>query len=490
MITRAEIRAKVAMLPPEIKARLQRAFASRTMRSLMEYIPRISPTYSSPKHLQPLIDALDKAKTKPIKLVVSCPPRHGKTEALLHYICQRLSDDPSLQVVYCSYAQRVAERKAGKARQLLKRVGVRLVADTKSEMRTGAEDGGLWVTTVGGSATSMGFNLIICDDVVANRADAESMTMRESTYTWFVDTMFTRREPDASVIICMTRWHPDDLAGRLIKEGWEHITLPAIVSEPGKPDRSLWPERWSLDALLEIKAQLGLYGWSSLYQQEPVDKGSRVFGDVVYGDLPKTATGYQVAIGVDLSYSGKVRSDHSVAVVMAQWEGAYYILDVISKQCQAPEFAKELIKLAGRYPGAPMRFLRNTVEQGSADLMQALGVSTLTSLLSPVDKFQRAQPVSAAWNAGRINIPKGAAWAPDLVHVISSFTGDDDPRDDEVDALAGAYSLLPAITSKALPKYGSDEWAKAETEKMRQSQEQKVQDTIRTRRRNPFGSIF
>lgn len=453
---------------------------------LMTFIPRLSPTYQEPRHLTPLVKYLQKAIHEPVKLVIGCPPRHAKTETLLHYLVLRLKENPTLSVCYCSYAQRFAERKASKAKQLMQRAGLKLVSDSKSEMRTGDGDGGLWVTTSGGSSTGMGFDLVIIDDIVANRADAESMTMRENIYNWFNDTMFTRLEPHGSIFVCMARWHPDDLAGRLIRDGWEHLELPAIDPKTNIP---LWKDRWTIEALTEIKEQLGVYGWSSLYMQEPQDRGSRVFGDTVYGTLPDVARGYQVALGVDLSYSGKVRSDHSVAVVMAQWEGDYYILDVVSKQCQAPEWAKELIKLSGRYPGSPMRFLRNTVEQGSADLMQALGVSTLTSLLSPVDKFQRAQPVSAAWNAGRIHIPKDAPWAPDFAHVISSFTGEDDPRDDEVDAMAGAYSLLPAIVSPVLPKFRSDEWVQSEMYKMRQAQEHKVQSTLQ-RQRSPFGRIY
>ena len=133
---------------------------------------------------------------------------------------------------------------------------------------------------VGGPITGKGADILIIDDPVKNAEEANSQTYRDKTWEWYQSTAYTRLEPKGAIILIMTRWHEDDLAGRLLKhmqngtgEKWEVINLPAIAEENDllgrKPGEPLWPERYDLKELNRIKDTTGSYWWSALYQQRP-----------------------------------------------------------------------------------------------------------------------------------------------------------------------------------------------------------------------------
>jgi hypothetical protein len=217
------------------------------------------------------------ARGEEVRAVVNVPPRFGTTETLGFGMTWLLAQRPDLQIIYASYAQRIAEKKSRKVRELAGRAGVPLAVDSKSksDWRTGVEDGGLWATSIEGSITGEGAHLLICDDLIKGRAEAESAAVRERAHDWLISDALTRLEPDGSVILNMTRWHPEDPAGHAIALGWEHINLQAITPE----GESLWPGRWPLERLLEIRETMGGaggYEWESLYMGNPRARGSRV----------------------------------------------------------------------------------------------------------------------------------------------------------------------------------------------------------------------
>ena len=269
---------------------------------------------------------------------------------------------------------------------------------------------------------------------------AESRLMRDRHWDWFNDVAFTRLEPGASAIVVMARWHPDDLAGRLIAQGWQELRLPALSDA----DEPLWPARWPAEKLHEIRAQVGEYTWSSLYQGRPRSRGGAVFSGVsLYDTAPD---GLKVAIGVDLAYSARTQADYSVAVVLGRRGDEHFVMDVCRAQTRAPDFAETLKALVKAHPGAPVLWYAAGTEKGTADFLTSLGVR-LTVEPPKGDKFVRAQPVAAAWNAGRVQVPRGAKWADAFVSELADFTGVNDAHDDQVDALAAAYDLLQAKKS-------------------------------------------
>ena len=248
----------------------------------------------------------------------------------------------------------------------------------------------------------------------------------------------TRLEPGASAIVSGARWHQDDLIGRLTEiDGWEYRCLPAI----GDDGRALWPKRYTVAALEAIREQLGDYGWSSLFMGRPLPRGSQVFtGAHFYDELPLDL---KIAKGVDFAYTAKTRADHSAAVVLGSVGGKFYVLDVLRAQATIDTFLPRLRGQTSQWPGRYL-FYASTTEQGIAQFSHLLGPDDvkIDARLARVDKFSRAQPVAAAWNAGKVLLPRGAPWVDAFVSEICGFSGVRDRRDDQVDALAAAFDQI------------------------------------------------
>jgi predicted phage terminase large subunit-like protein len=410
---------------------------------LMEYIAATNPRRVPPTHLSAIVARLERARLEPLRLTISIPPRWWKTITVTGAGKWHLDQDPSLQIIYASYAQRIAEKKSRQLRDECRTIGIPLSEDasSRSDWRTGIGDGGCWATGVEGALIGEGGDLVICDDLHKDRASAESALQRDTIFDWFNSVLMTRLEPSASVVVIGHRWHDDDIIGRLIAQGWEHIAIPAL-NEAGE---SNFPSRFPTEALLKTKEQIGEYSWASLYMQRPKPKGGQLFGDVVYYDaLPERFT---ITIGLDLAYSERSSSDYSVAIVMARAGGISYVLDVVRVQEQAPKFQARLAGLRTVYPGAAWRSYLAGTEKGVADVFSYLG--TDVGALRPIgDKFIRAQPVSAAWNAGKVLLPKSARWLNAFVEELKTFTGVKDRHDDQVDALAAAFDAHSTVVEE------------------------------------------
>lgn len=423
-------------LPP-----LEEVLAEQAKRSLLRFVPYLSPRYSSPTHLAKLVDRFERAVRGEAQFVVAhAPPRHAKTETVLHLFPWALLQKPALTFSYTTYADRLARSKSRKAIALVERAGIRLASRTLNEWRT-VDGGGLLAGGIRGPLTGHGVNIAIVDDAVKNRMEAESPVQRENNWEWFNDVLFSRVESGAgvqgSVFVFMTRWHPDDLSGRLIKEGWEYIRLPAINDE----GEALWPERRPLSSFERQRRQP--YTWASIYQGEPRPRGGQVFDPPkVYTELPRVFT---PGIGLDLAYTAKTSSDWSAVVTMLKdpSTGWKYVVDVARRQTRPSIFRKVLRNRHRRYPSARMLMYTSTTEQGIIDIM-ADGDDGLPihSRLAKADKFVRAQAYAGEWNAGRVLVPKTAPWLDDFVSEHLNFTGVDDPEDDQVDAAVAANDVL------------------------------------------------
>ena len=395
-------------------------------------------------------------------MVVSVPPRHGKTETILHWIAWLLLGDPTLRIAYISYAHNFAGKQARKARKIAKRAGVQLGKINNLGYWDTEQGGCVQATGVRGQLTGEGFHIIIVDDPVKNRREAESATIRNSSWEGFQNDIYTRQEPandghpGTSVIVVQTRWHRDDISGHCIREGFEVVNLPAI--DPAN-DNALAPEMWDLPTLLKIKRRVGPYAWASLYQGSPRPRGGAVFKEPSYydpRDLPKA--GGRMGIGVDLAYTKKTYADRSVALALMKHgeRGGlplFYVVDVESRQLDAPSFTVLLRHFVRRWPGAAVWWHAAGVEKGAADFVRK-EVKGLQFKAATSDKFTRAQEVSAAWNDGRVLVPGSVdgdvpEWVERFVEVVCNFTGLDDPEDDEVDALASAFGAVSVAPAKS-----------------------------------------
>lgn len=421
------------------------------------FIPTLSPHLAEPYWLAPLIDVLRRmflasaGLGPPVRATCSVPSQHGKTNAIQHSIACWLKYRPQDPLIYCTYNEDLAREKSRETRDLALLAGVELREDSNSlGTWTTPQGGGLRARPiVGGALTGTpGLRGIFIDDPYKGRREAESGAWRRDVWTSFSSNVYSRLHPNTSILVNHTRWVEGDLIGRIKRDltGWEHVNLPAI-NEQGQ---ALWPEGQPLSLLAEKRA-ISEYDWWSVYMGAPRSRDRKLFSGAQYYDAVPTHR--RVAIGVDLAYTDDTSSDWSVAVVMAEAGGRYYVLEVVRKQCQAPVFANELKRLAERYPGVPMRKYGNATERGSVDLMRAMGVP-IHHELSTSDKFVRAQPLSAAWNGTRegevmtlpprVFLPQQASWLHDYLAVMGDATGLGGELDDDVDASSAAFSLLPA----------------------------------------------
>jgi predicted phage terminase large subunit-like protein len=416
---------------------------------LNSFIERVSGgSLIAPRHLAPLVALLERARHEPVRAVVSAPPQHGKSETIMHALAWHLAQDPTRTHAYVTYAGNFATDQSRRIRSITDSAGVEMSDQAALRRWRTARGGGLIAEGVSGQLTGKSVDgIFVIDDPYKDRVEAESALKRERVWQFFTDVAKTRLNPAASVIVVHTRWHEDDLAGRLVKHhGWERVNLPAVSLE-GAP---LWPERYTPAWLKEQREALGEYSWASLYMGEPRPRGGAVFRDVRLYD-PQThvvrSHVWRVAIGVDLAYTAKSRADYSVAVVLAaDGQGHCYVLDVVRAQLEAPQMAQQLAALKTRY-AAPMRWYTGGTEAGVAQLMQSMGV-TIETMPARQDKFLRAQSAAAAWNASRISVPTNTAWSNAFVEEVLAFTGVGDIHDDQVDALAAAYDqLFPQVAT-------------------------------------------
>jgi hypothetical protein len=219
------------------------------------------------------------------RIIVNCPPRCGKSELISHWTPVWFLDNlPHKRVILASYGDALAGDFGRAARNEFEsnpRCRVRLRQDSTSAQRWNTpQGGGMIVAGVGGPLSGRGFDLGIIDDPVKNWQEAHSFQSKQVLWEWFHSTFTTRAEPGATVVIAMTRWSEDDLVARLLAENaerWEVISLPALAEEDDllgrKAGEPLFPARYDVQALTEIRRDVGQAVWDALYQQRPGSLG-------------------------------------------------------------------------------------------------------------------------------------------------------------------------------------------------------------------------
>ncbi len=330
---------------------------------------------------QKLIEVYEKIKKgERARLIIQIPPRHGKSEtSTILFPTWILAKDPKFQVMTASYSQEMAEWFGMKARDVMQSEsfkalsGVRLREDTQSKSKwLTQKNGGYLATGIGGSITGRGFNLGIIDDPIKNRDEAESLLIRNNIWDWFVSTFYTRQEGNAGIVVIMTRWHTDDLVGRLLakekeereagKENfdqWEVVSFPAIAQkdeEFRKEGEALWPKKFSLEMLETIKSTQGVYDFSSMYQQQPITSENQEFkkeyfkyfedDDIASKDLEYTTT-------VDLALSKKENADDTVIMTVGKdrLSPRWYIVNITAGKFDPLETIDALFMHHKKYRG-------------------------------------------------------------------------------------------------------------------------------------------
>lgn len=250
-----------------------------------------------------LQSALEKVENgEDVRIIVEAPPRHGKSEiSTKKFPAWVLGKHPSWPFAVASYSGDLATKFGQDTRDIMQSqqyqeiFTTRLRADSKAKgyWKT-PQNGSYFAAGAGGAFTGTGFKIGIIDDLFKNREEANSETIRQSRWDWYRSTFYTRQEGNTAIIVINTRWHTDDLVGRLLKEQadqerdnpdgefdrWQVISFPAIATKDEafrKEGEALWPEKFSIKKLERTENSLGPYEFSALYQASPLSSESQEF---------------------------------------------------------------------------------------------------------------------------------------------------------------------------------------------------------------------
>lgn len=409
------------------------------------------------------------------RLMLFVPPRHGKSEiASRIFPAWHLGRNPRHEVIACSYAGSLANDFSRKVRGLFRDPSFQtvfpeaaLAKDSQSvEQWSTAQGGGYVAAGVGGPITGRGAHVLIIDDPLKNREDAESDSTRQGIWDWYTSTAYTRLAPGGGVILIQTRWHDDDLGGRLLQaqdngEGdeWRVVRYPAIAEYDElfrDQGEALHPDRYPIGALNRIKRTVGPRDWSALYQQNPVaDDGDYFKKDDFQWykrqDLPPLEemnfyTAWDLAIGQkemnDFTVGITVGVDRKddIYVVDVQ-RGRWGSLDIVEKMIEVQRVWQS--KLVGIERGHILMTMGPILEKRMREERIMMPIQELRP--GKQDKIARARPIQARMQQKRVFFRHGCDMTLALVAEMMRFPNG--VFDDQVDGAAWIGQMLTLYTS-------------------------------------------
>jgi predicted phage terminase large subunit-like protein len=397
------------------------------------------------------------------RLIISAPPRHGKSELITKgvpiWVLENLADKEVILTTYggelsADFGRQVRDRI--QANEALLNTRVRRDASAVANWAT-QQGGSMRSIGVGGPITGRGADVLLIDDYIKEIKEALSPTYRDYIWNWFVTTAFTRIEPGGTCIIIATRWHYDDLIGRILRAkdqlgDWEYIRLPAeaeegdiLGREVGEP---LFPERYDKAALAERRAILGSFFYNAMFQQEPRDDEAALTNrewlkvvdelpqdDYNFGriwDLAATEEGGDWTVGALVAYGRKSQN--------------FYIVNIVRRQ-MSPGGVEERVRATAVADGTGTKIY---IEQEPGSAGKSLIHMYKETVLPEFDveeipvvsnKVVRAQPFLAGAEAGKVYLVKGA-WNQAFIDEFAEFpTGH---HDDQIDTVSAGFEKLVA----------------------------------------------
>lgn len=400
------------------------------------------------------------------RMMIMMPPRHGKTAMVtVRYPVWRMEREPGLRVIVAAYNQTLANKFSRMSRKLAQmRLGLREDRRAVEEWETQT---GCWYRAVGvgGGITGMGGDLIIIDDPIKSREEAQSLAYREKVWDWYTNDLYTRLEPGGAVLLIMTRWHEADLAGRILSseeaDQWRVVRLPALADDddllgrqPGEP---LNQERYPVEELLKIKAVLGSWAFEALYQQRPMPLEGGMFKREWFS---KFVDAIPNEVESRVRYWDKAATagdgDYTVGVRMSVVGGVYYIEDVVRGRWSSGERDKVILQCAQTDPPGTRIYIEQEPGSSGVDSVQAIirmlsGYSVFADRVTG-SKTSRAEPLAAQVEAGNVVLVK-ALWNSAFLDEFLVFPNGQ--HDDQVDAVSGSFSKLAKAHG---PEYAPSIW--------------------------------
>jgi predicted phage terminase large subunit-like protein len=422
-------------------------------------------------HPAGIFAALDRVTAGEIRrLILSIAVRHGKTETLISYGAQRLEYDPRFRILIGSYNQQQADKLSRQVRNLVRHRGVALSEDRDAarEWDTVA-GGGVQAVGAGAGVASVNADLIIIDDPIGSRDEAESQADRDRVWDWITNDILARCVPSTAVIVSHPRWHQDDPIGRLRdrqKRRWHVVDLPGRAERKDPLGRAkgapLWPEQRGEEWLEEKREELGEYGFASLVQGRPRPREGGMFKWKWWRLLDAVPAEGRMIRYWDLAGTQQKKRQHDPdytagALLCRMTDNRTAIVDVerFRKSVAARDAQMEEVCRAdlAAYPNRIRWWIETESgiagEERTADLvrrLQACGMPVSTEHPTG-SKVDRAEPLSSAAEAGNILLCPGEWRDPFRSEAADFPTGQ---HDDQVDGASGAYAKLGYPTVSAL----------------------------------------
>lgn len=443
---------------------------------LISYAAYQWPGYRDAPHHRLIARKLEAVERGEItRLMITMPPRHGKSMLASEFFpAWYLGRNSDHSVVMATYAQDLADDFGRKVKNQIEDAafgdiftGVGLADDSKSVKRFHIEEndeiieggfehslkqrGSFYAVGVGGPLTGRGAHLLLIDDPVKNREDADSEIIRKKTKDWYTSTAYTRLMPGGRVVIIQTRWHEEDLSGWLLAEhkheGWEVLNLPAI----DKDGRALWPEQYDVTALNRIKLAIGARDWSALYQQEPTPEEGNYFRANwlrPYDKAPALDT-MRVYGGSDYAVTADGGDWTVHAVVGIDPEGRMYLLDLWRKQAASDVWVEAFCDLVRQWKPLGWAEENGQIKSGVGPFLEKRqrerkAYVAREQFPTRGDKAVRAQSIRGRMALEGLYVPHNATWFPDLRSELLSFPAG--KHDDQVDALGLVGQLLDKMS--------------------------------------------
>lgn len=456
------------MLLTELLARKQ------AQTGLAPFIEYRQAGYIPAKHHSLLIDGLEAVERGEIeRLMVCMPPGSAKsTYTSIEFPAWFIGRNPGLSIIAASHTQELAERFGRRVRNIVaapefgRVFGFSVADDSASAGRWDTERGGEYFAAgVGGSITGRRADLVVIDDPVKSREDADSERGRQKAWEWYTNDLLTRLKPGARQIVVMTRWHEDDLGGRILereRSRWHLIELAmeALPNDPlgRKAGERLWPE-WFTDEMVAT-AKLDVRAWNALYQQQPAaedgDYFKRDWLEAEYEELPKGlkffgASDYAVTEGGgDYTEHGVFGCDHMNNLYVADWWRGQAASDVwIERKCDL------ILKYEPQVWFGESGPIRKAVEPFLLRRMnERKAFCRMEWLPSIHDKPTRARSFQAMASMGKVFWPKNAPWKADVIGQLLRFPAG--RHDDSVDVCSLIGRGLQFVGNKQRKKPASN----------------------------------
>ena len=413
------------------------------------------------------------------RLMLSMPPRHGKSLiASTYFPAWFMGNHPDLEIIATSYSSSLASKFSRSVRHQFREPQFEKLFP-KSKLDPDAQSIDNWYTTkggsytaagVGGGITGRGAHCLIIDDPVKNAEDAESETFRENLFEWFQSTAYTRLAPGGGVIIIQTRWHHDDLAGRLEEmsdkgdgDTYINIKYPAIAvddEEFRKKDEPLHEERYPVSSLKMIQRAVGPRTWSALYQQRPTADTGSYFKREWLKFYTQTPSVEQLTIysAWDLAIGKKEHNDYTVGIVVGVDRNEdLWVMDLVRGRWDSMEIVDKVMEVYQRWRPVINLIEKSHIEMSigpyleKAKIEQDCPEAYFHALpTGRRDKQARARSIQGRLQEGRVYLPKEASFTSDLLLEMMSFPYGS--HDDQVDALAWIGLYLTEFYTQGIPK--------------------------------------